>query len=53
MPVATIVGMVSEGMSTEEIVAEFPQLEAEDIRAALQYAAAAVDVRELPLRSAG
>ena len=53
MPVATIVGMVSEGMSTEEIVAEFPQLEGEDIRAALQYAAAAVDVRELPLRSAG
>lgn len=53
MPVATIVGMVSEAMSTEEIVAEFPQLEAEDIRAALQFAAVAVDVQELPLRSAG
>jgi len=53
IPVATVVGMVAEGMSTDEIVTEFPQLDPEDIRAALQFAAAAVDQRELPLRSAG
>lgn len=53
IPVATVVGMVAEGMSTAEIVTEFPQLDPEDIRTALQFAAAAVDQRELPLRSAG
>lgn len=53
IPVATVVGMVAEGMSTDEIVAEFPQLDPEDIRTALRFAAAAVDERELPLRSAG
>ncbi len=53
MPVATVVGMVAEGMSTDVILAEFPQLDPEDIRSALQYAAAAVDERELPLRPVG
>jgi uncharacterized protein (DUF433 family) len=53
IPVATVVGMVAEGMTTEAIVADFPQLKAEDIREALRYAAAAVDERELPLVSAG
>jgi len=49
-PVATVVGMVAEGMTTDEIVAEHPDLEAEDIRQALEYAAEAVRERELPLR---
>jgi uncharacterized protein (DUF433 family) len=53
IPVATVVGMVAEGMTTDEIVAEFPQLTAEDIQDALRYAAAAVDEREIPLRPAG
>jgi uncharacterized protein (DUF433 family) len=53
IPVATVVGMVAEGMTTEAILADFPQLTAEDIREALRYAAAAVDERELPLASAG
>ncbi len=53
IPVATVVGMVAEGMTTEAIVTDFPQLEAEDIREALRYAAAAVDERELPFASAG
>lgn len=50
IPVATLVGMVAEGMTTDEILADFPDLEAEDIREALQFAAAAVRERELPLR---
>jgi uncharacterized protein (DUF433 family) len=42
MPVATVVSMVAEGMSVDEILQEHPTLEAEDIRGALQYAADAV-----------
>jgi uncharacterized protein (DUF433 family) len=52
-PVATVVGMVAEGMTTEEILVDFPQLTLEDIYEALRYAAAAVDERELPLPAAG
>ncbi len=50
MPVATVVGMVADGMSVTEILDDFPDLEAEDIAEALRYAAAAVRERELPLR---
>lgn len=53
IPVATVVGMVAEGMASEEILAAFPQLTVEDLRESLRYAAAAVDERELPLRPAG
>lgn len=34
-----IVTLVANGMSTEEILAEYPTLEAEDVWQALQYAA--------------
>jgi uncharacterized protein (DUF433 family) len=50
IPVATVVGMVAEGMSVDETLADHPDLEAEDIREALQYAAEAVRERDLPLR---
>ena len=50
IPVATIVGMVADGMTTEEIVADFPQLTAEDIAESLRFAAAAVDEGTLPLK---
>jgi uncharacterized protein (DUF433 family) len=53
IPVATVVGMVAEGMAIAEILRDFPQLSDEDIKEALRYAAAAVDERELPLRPAG
>ena len=49
IPVATVVGVVADGMSNEEILKAFPDLEEEDIREALQYAAEAVRERELPL----
>ena len=49
IPVATIVGMVAEGMNNDEILESFPDLELEDIREALHYAAEAVRERELPL----
>ncbi|HWB48056.1 MAG TPA: DUF433 domain-containing protein [Stellaceae bacterium] len=49
IPVATIVGMVADGMSAAEILAAYPDLEQDDIVEALRYAAAAVRERELPL----
>lgn len=49
IPVATIVGMLADGMTEEEILAAYPDLEREDIHEALRYAAAAVQERELPL----
>ncbi len=48
MPVATVVRMVAEGMTHEQILEEHPDLEREDIQEALRYAAAAVRERELP-----
>ena len=51
IPVATVVSMVAEGTSTDEILEDFPQLEREDLREALHYAAEAVRERELPLRT--
>jgi uncharacterized protein (DUF433 family) len=42
IPVATVVGMVADGMSDQEILAAYPDLEAEDIREAMRYAAEAV-----------
>ena len=49
VPVATIVGMVADGMTTKEILEAYPDLREEDIREALHYAAEAVRERELPL----
>jgi uncharacterized protein (DUF433 family) len=49
IPVATVVGMVADGMSEDAILQAYPDLEREDIREALRYAAAALQERELPL----
>jgi len=37
--VSLVVNLVANGMSTEEILADYPYLEPEDIRQALSYAA--------------
>ena len=49
IPVATVVGMVADGMAQEEILKAYPDLEREDIREGLRFAAEAVRERELPL----
>lgn len=49
IPVATVVGMVADGMNEDEIIRAFPDIEPEDIHEALRYAAEAVRERELPL----
>ncbi len=49
IPVATVVGMVAEGLTPAEILRSYPDLEMEDIREALAFAAEAVRERSLPL----
>lgn len=49
IPVTTIVGMVANGMILKEILDAFPDLEPEDIKEALLYAAEAVKERQIPL----
>ncbi len=50
IPVATVVGLVAERKTDAEILADYPDLEAEDIRQALTYAAEAVRERQIPLQ---
>ena len=49
IPVATVVEMVANRMTNTEILEAYPDLEQEDIREALRYAAEAVSERQLPL----
>ena len=49
IPVATVVGMVADGMTEAEILAAYPDLVREDIQEALRFAAEAVRERKLPL----
>ena len=51
IPVATVIGMIADGMSHEEILAAYPDLEREDLAEALRYAAQAVRERELPIKT--
>lgn len=51
IPVATVVGMLAEGMSSEDVLDAYPDLTVEDIRESLSYAASAVREREIPLRA--
>jgi len=44
-----VINLVANGMTTEEILREYPDLEAEDIRQALQYAASLANEEIYPL----
>ena len=50
--IAVILDCLAEGMTEEEILKDYPDLEREDIREALRYAAEAVTERQLPIQSA-
>ena len=39
IPVSVIVGQLAHGATIQEILADYPDLEAEDIREAMEYAA--------------
>lgn len=47
--VSMVLGQLAAGASTAEILADYPYLEAADIPAVLQYAAAIVNEREMPV----
>lgn len=47
IPVSLIVNLVAHGKTVEQILEEYPDLESEDIRQALEYAAR---VRTLPVQ---
>lgn len=49
VPVATVVGLIAQGLSVDEILTDYPQLSADDVRAALEFAATAVSERQVPL----
>ena len=52
VPVATVVEMVADTMTEQEILEAYPDLEPEDIHEALRYAAVAVRERGIPLVAA-
>jgi uncharacterized protein (DUF433 family) len=49
IPVSLVVKLVANGMTVEQILRECPDLEAEDVHQALQYAADLVDEELHPL----
>ena len=49
IPIAAVLGQLAAGQSVDEILADFPDLEAADITGVLEYAAAAVRERGLPM----
>lgn len=51
IPVELVVRMVGQGISYEEILAEYPRLTLEDIRAALLFAADSVANEDIRLLS--
>lgn len=52
LPVSTVVRCVASGMSFDEILKAYPQLEREDIAEALQYAASLTEDRIVPFAAA-
>jgi uncharacterized protein (DUF433 family) len=51
IPVATVVSLVAERQTVQQILTLYPDLDAEDVRQALLFAAEAVRERTLPLVS--
>jgi len=49
IPVATVLRLLAGGLSETDIVTEYPDLQTEDIRECLRFAASSVMERGLPL----
>jgi len=49
VPVATVLRLLAGGLAEREILSEYPDLQAEDIRECLRFAAASAMEREMPL----
>ena len=53
IPIATIITMIAQGITTKKILEYYPDLEKDDIAEALNFAAETVREKELPLTKAG
>jgi uncharacterized protein (DUF433 family) len=54
VPVSVIAGSLADGDTPEQVIASYPQLTVDDIRAALKFAAEAVNNADfVPLHPAG
>ncbi len=51
--VSAVLGQIAVGRSVDQVLEDYPYLEREDVLAALEYAAAAAQERELPLIPSG
>lgn len=51
--VSAVLGQLAAGQSIDDILEDYPYLERDDVFAALEYAAAATQERELPLTRSG
>jgi uncharacterized protein (DUF433 family) len=51
--VSAVLGQLAAGRSVDQVLEDYPYLEREDVLAALEYAAAAAQERELPLIPSG
>ncbi|MCB0970637.1 MAG: DUF433 domain-containing protein [Acidimicrobiales bacterium] len=47
--VGMILGQLAAGRSSDDVLSDYPYLERDDVLAALEYAAAAVNEREVPV----
>ena len=52
MTVGMVVGQIGSGSSIEELLADYPDLEREDVLQALRYAAWRMQEQDLPLAAA-
>ena len=51
IPVSTIIGLIADGMRNEEILESYPDLELEDIKEALRFAAYLAKDKEIPTKT--
>ena len=47
--VGMVLGQLAAGQTIDEVLADYPYLERDDVLASLEYAAAAVNQREVPV----
>jgi uncharacterized protein (DUF433 family) len=47
--VSMVLGQLARGLSIDEVLANYPYLERDDVLAALEFASAVVNERELPI----
>ena len=52
IPVTTVLGLLAAGVTEKEVLTDYPDLEAEDIKACMAYAAWLTREREIELQPA-